>query len=481
MRYGKLISWTIFVVFFIIYLTAIKLVRGKDLSISGNHGSLSADIIGHQGQIHASAKQFKSLTSRPPATIEFAYHNYDALTNLLHNVSSNFPELVRVYTIGKSVQGRQLWVALVTKDPHNDDQLLKPNVKYVANMHGNEAVGRELLLQLLVYLVNSYSSNQYVKYLLENTRIHLMPSMNPDGFEVSNEGDCDRGPGRSNANSIDLNRNFPDFFASNNYKPNLEQPETRAVRLWIDQIPFVLSANLHGGALVASYPFDNMQQTGLLSALGARRLTGGGGLYSASPDDDVFRHLAQVYSFNHEKMYLGERCENDKTGFVNGTTNGAHWYQLEGGMQDYNYYWTGCMEVTLELSCCKHPPRHELPQFWEHNKKALIAYLGEVHRGVRGLLLDSSGLAVTNAKLKIKGRDFSFRVSKRGEFWRVLLPGKYTLQVNAEGFEPAEESFVVSSGQVTFLEVHLRPAASSRVETDDNFQTNTSSKSMRVA
>ena len=115
------------------------------------------------------------------------------------------------------------------------------------------------------------------------------------------------------------------------------------------------------------------------------------------------------------------------------------------------------MEVTLELSCCKYPQRHDLPKFWEQNKKALIAYLGEVHRGVRGLLLDPSGMAITNGKLKIKGRDFSFRLSKRGEFWRILLPGKYTLQVTADGYEPAEESFVVNSGQVTFLEVHMRP------------------------
>lgn len=209
----------------------------------------------------AQAQQQSPTMNRPPATIEFAYHNYDQMTNLIHNISSNFPELVRVYTIGKSLQGRQLWVALVTKDPHNDDQLLKPNVKYVANMHGNEVVGRELLLQLLVYLVNSYPSNQYIKYLLENTRIHLMPSMNPDGFEMSSEGDCQHGPGRGNANGVDLNRNFPDFFAANNYDPSKEQPETRAVRLWIDQIPFVLSANLHGGALVASYPFDNQQSS----------------------------------------------------------------------------------------------------------------------------------------------------------------------------------------------------------------------------
>lgn len=348
MRYAKLISWTLFVLFFLVYLTAIKLVRGNQL-LSGypvpsaqyyahltypasgppvkqareltdyvsfnqhlNGGMAAAAAAAaavaatqqyHQldqqhvhpisRRQHAQPASLASSTpadwarpatsptsparplapkpvvsptgspaaaaTRAPATIEFTYHNYEAMTNLLHNISSNFPELVRIYTIGKSTQGRQLWVALVTKDPHNDDQLLKPNVKYVANMHGNEVVGRELLLQLLVYMVNSYPSNQYIKYLLENTRIHLMPSMNPDGFEMATEGQCQVGEGRGNANGFDLNRNFPDFFAANNFEQSKEQPETRAVRLWIDQIPFVLSGNLHGGALVASYPFDNKQ------------------------------------------------------------------------------------------------------------------------------------------------------------------------------------------------------------------------------
>lgn len=72
----------------------------------------------------------------------------------------------------------------------------KPDVKYVANIHGNEPVGRELLLHLVQYFVTSYNTDQYVKWLLDNTRIHIMPSMNPDGFAASKEGACDGGQGR---------------------------------------------------------------------------------------------------------------------------------------------------------------------------------------------------------------------------------------------------------------------------------------------
>ncbi len=50
-------------------------------------------------------------------------------------------------------------------------------------------------------------------------------------------------------------------------------------------------------------------------------------------------------------------------------------------MQDYNYMYAGCMEITLEISCCKFPNATELPDFWTANKDALINYLLEGTRG----------------------------------------------------------------------------------------------------
>lgn len=57
-----------------------------------------------QEQINSN-HQLLANQARAPATIEFTYHNYDAMTNLMHNISKNFPDIVRVYSIGRSVQG----------------------------------------------------------------------------------------------------------------------------------------------------------------------------------------------------------------------------------------------------------------------------------------------------------------------------------------------------------------------------------------
>lgn len=133
-----------------------------------------------------------------------------------------------------------------------------------------------------------------------------------------------------------------------------------------------------------------------------------------------------------------------------------------GGMQDYNYNYGSAMEVTLELSCCKYPPASELPEFWAQNKNSLLAYLNEVHRGVRGLITDASNNhPVPGAILKIEGRNVHFKASGRGEFWRILMPGSYSLQVSKEGFETVEKDFEVQDGQITYVNVELPKATTS--------------------
>jgi hypothetical protein len=62
-------------------------------------------------------------------------------------------------------------------------------------------------------------------------------------------------------------------------------------------------------------------------------------------------------------MYEGNNCGKRKR-FNNGITNGADWYVIEGGMQDYNYFVSNAIELSVELSCCKYVPENQLSVEW---------------------------------------------------------------------------------------------------------------------
>ncbi|KAJ8537963.1 hypothetical protein K7X08_014503 [Anisodus acutangulus] len=58
--------------------------------------------------------------------------------------------------------------------------------------------------------------------------------------------------------------------------------------------------------------------------------------------------------------------------FPGGITNGAYWYPIYGGMQDWNYLHAGCFELTLEISDDKWPNASELPTLFEYNKMSML-------------------------------------------------------------------------------------------------------------
>lgn len=355
---------------------------------------------------------------------EFYHHDHDALYELMRNYTDKFPSITRLYSIGSSVEGRQLWAIEISDNP-GVHELGEPEFKYVANMHGNEVTGRETLLYLMQYLCELYATNESVRQLVDSTRIHLLPTMNPDGYARAVEGTILGITGRANGNGFDLNRNFPDRF---NRGRTPIQPETQAVMDWIESYPFVLSANLHNGALVANYPYDNTES--------------GNSVYSSSPDDDIFRQLAKTYSFAHTTMHRGVPCPQSNEAFKDGITNGADWYSIDGGMQDYNYLNSNCFEITIEQGCTKFPYARSLPDIWESNKAALLAYINEVHRGVAGYVTNNRGLPIANATIVVIGRDHNTTTTVNGEYWRLLSPGSYSIAVYADGFSPACENDV---------------------------------------
>ncbi|XP_015671871.2 probable phospholipid-transporting ATPase IF, partial [Protobothrops mucrosquamatus] len=133
---------------------------------------------------------------------------------LMKNVSDTCPDITRIYSIGKSYLGLKMYVMEISENP-GQHEVGEPEFRYVAGMHGNEALGRELVLNLMEYLCQEYrQGNPRVRRLVTETRIHLMPSMNPDGYETAYKLGSELSGwalGRWTYEGFDLNHNFADL------------------------------------------------------------------------------------------------------------------------------------------------------------------------------------------------------------------------------------------------------------------------------
>jgi hypothetical protein len=110
------------------------------------------------------------------------YHNYDAMTRSLRSIASSRADLARLVSIGKSPEGRDIWVLEIGNNSGTPVSE-RPALLIVANLEGNQLVGSELSLKIANYLLDNYDSDVAVKDRLENAVFYILPRANPDGAE----------------------------------------------------------------------------------------------------------------------------------------------------------------------------------------------------------------------------------------------------------------------------------------------------------
>lgn len=280
------------------------------------------------------------------------YPTYETYLAMMQQWVDSFPTLCHVDTIGTSIRGRLILSMYIA--PQTVDDLYRPEFFYSSTIHGDEITGFVMMLRLIDTLLHGYGSNPQYTDLINRTRISINPLANPDG--TYNRGNNTvQGSRRYNANNVDLNRNYPDPFAST--KAAL-QPENEQMIAYVSAHNFRLSANLHGGAEVMNYPWDSFTSQ-----------------QNPHPYSDWwvdvcrrFVDTSRTYNSNHFRDT-----------YTCGYTAGGDWYVISGGRQDYMNAVQNCLELTMEISTSKSLNSERLNEYWQFLQHPLVNYIAEIH------------------------------------------------------------------------------------------------------
>ncbi|MBP8613446.1 MAG: carboxypeptidase, partial [Firmicutes bacterium] len=110
------------------------------------------------------------------------YHTYQEVEDSLRFFASQYPNLCTLESIGRSFQGRDIWMLEVTnKDtgPGRD----KPGVYVDGNIHAGEVTACETVLWTIDYLLKSYGTDEEIAFLLDAQTFFFIPRIAVDGAE----------------------------------------------------------------------------------------------------------------------------------------------------------------------------------------------------------------------------------------------------------------------------------------------------------
>ncbi|MCO5215232.1 MAG: M14 family metallopeptidase [Thermomicrobiales bacterium] len=111
------------------------------------------------------------------------YYTYGHLTEMLRNWEQQYPTLISVESIGKTLEGRDIWAATLTNTATGHHSS-KPATFLDANIHAGEVTGCSTILWLINHLLTGYGEDETVTHLLDTVTLYTVPAIMLDGMEL---------------------------------------------------------------------------------------------------------------------------------------------------------------------------------------------------------------------------------------------------------------------------------------------------------
>ena len=192
---------------------------------------------------------------QPDIIQEHWYHSYATLTLDLNEWADDYPEIVEMFSIGKTELGREIWMLQIS-DWSQETKLdgSEKDVVYIdGGHHGNEHLGTELAFLVAEYYIEGWADGQQdVLDVLATTELHILIMLNADGNDFDT---------RWNINQVDLNRNYDHYW---NTCPTTQpgssafsESETLANSIYMNEVvpDADLYITMHTGVWIMLYPW----------------------------------------------------------------------------------------------------------------------------------------------------------------------------------------------------------------------------------
>ena len=356
------------------------------------------------------------------------YPTYSAYESMMYQFATDHPDMCEIIELGTLPSNRKILIAHI----NNGSGAGKPKFLYTSTIHGDETTGWMLMLRWIDYLLENPTLPECAN-VLNNVDLYVGPNTNPDGTYHGGNNTVN-GATRYNANGVDMNRNYADPHEGPHPDGNAYALETQWFMQFAQDNNFVMGANYHGGAEVMNYPWDNT--------------------YTLHADDAWWQLVS------HEYANLCHQVSSSyMTEYNNGVTNGAQWYMIGGGRQDYMNGYAQCREETIECSDTKCPSGSQMPNFWNINKNSIFAYVNQCLNGIHGVVTDAASGDPIVATITLVGHDDQYSTVKTqlpgGDYHRPVKAGTYTVKFTANGYLPYETQVTVADNAAVTVNAQL--------------------------
>lgn len=193
------------------------------------------------------------------------YKSPDEIADFIQEMSGRYPEITSVKSIGKSLEGRDIWAIKISDNAKLDEK--EPTILVNGMHHAREVMTPEITTDMIEYLLSNYGVDDEVTRWVDNTEIWVVPMFNVDGNNKVWEGSSMWRKNTRGGFGVDINRNYPYGWDSckgsssnqgaQDYRGEApaSEPETQAMMNLVSEIKPVMNISYHSYSEIVIYPY----------------------------------------------------------------------------------------------------------------------------------------------------------------------------------------------------------------------------------